>query len=334
MGGMFGGGAKGSNDAVVREQQLQAEEARLKEAARQGRLTEGMKAIKGAFEGSPVLGTRKVQKTRQETRPRAAPPQNTWSPGADSQAYNASARGQQANVNAYGDAAYDPRFMQANADLSGNAGGFYQQTGGELGGNGMQWVSNASYMPATPDEVVDVAYEDDETYDTGQKTGGFGDKFYNDYGQSVVDYYQPQVDKQYKDAGKELTYRLSRAGNLRSQAAAGEVADLSGQYDINKANVLNKADIAKGDLRDTVAAQRAKLETALYATEDPTTATNNAIASVRDISLQQPEMSPLGAIFNVATIGGANFLRGAQNAKYAAAFPDGGLPRSKAKVIG
>ena len=50
----------------------------------------------------------------------------------------------------------------------------------------------------------------------------------------------------------------------------------------------------------------------LYATEDPEVAAKQSLAAVRDISLSQPDMIPLSALFNVATIGGANVLKGYQ----------------------
>jgi hypothetical protein len=152
----------------------------------------------------------------------------------------------------------------------------------------------------------------DQSYDTGQTTGGFDDAFYNKYKQAVLDYYMPQVDKQYKDAKDELTYRLARSGNIRSSAANTATADLSTQNDLNQAGVRNQADTAAGDLRTQVASERAKATSQLYATEDPEVAANQALSAVSDISLQQPDLSPLTALFNVATVGGANVLKGYQ----------------------
>ncbi len=160
----------------------------------------------------------------------------------------------------------------------------------------------------------------DQSYDTGQTSGGFDDAFYNKYKQAVLDYYMPQVDKQYKDAKDELTYRLGRSGNLRSSAANTEVADLAQQNDLNQAGVRNQADTAAGDLRTQVASERAKATSQLYATEDPEVAANQALSAVRDISLQQPDLSPLSALFNVATVGGANVLKGYQNQQTANTF--------------
>lgn len=289
---MGGKGAKGGNDAVVNEQRAQADEARRKEEERKGRIAQGMTSIRQAFEGSPVMGTRQVQKTRQVANPAY--------PAAPAASYAGPGYGNSDSMTSLGE--WAPEQTTASAA---------QQT--------------SEYIPET--------YTEDETYDTGQRTAGFDDAFYDKYGQAVSDYYQPQVEKQYGDARKELTYRLARSGNLRSQAAAGETADLGTQYDLNTANVRNKADAAEGDLRNAVATNRAKVENALQASEDPTQASNQALAAVRDISLMQPEMSPLGAIFNIASIGGANFLKGARNAQYANAFNEGVLPKNAARIV-
>src|SRR5262249_50281532 len=55
-----------------------------------------------------------------------------------------------------------------------------------------------------------------ESYDTGKKKGGIGNDFYNKFKQGMLDYYMPEVAKKYGDAKDELTYRLARAGTLRS----------------------------------------------------------------------------------------------------------------------
>ena len=122
----------------------------------------------------------------------------------------------------------------------------------------------------------------------------------------------PQVDKQYTNAKEQATYGLGRSGNLRSSAANTLVADLAKQNDINKAGVRTQADTAAGDLRSQVGTEEQKAISQLYATEDPEVAANQSLAAVRDISLKQPDLSPLSALFNVATIGGANVLKGYQ----------------------
>ena len=204
--------------------------------------------------------------------------------------------------------------------------------GGAGGGGGTAWAIQG------PDGKVynrgdPLSY--DTTYDTGQKSGGFDDAFYNRYKQSVLDYYMPQVDKQYKDAKDQATYGLARSGNIRSSAANTLTADLSRQNDVNQAGVRNQADTAAGDLRSQVNTEEQKAVSQLYATEDPEVAAQQSLASVRDISLQQPQMSPLSALFNVASIGGANVLKGYQSQQNLNTF-NSSLPSatSRSKIVG
>jgi hypothetical protein len=154
-----------------------------------------------------------------------------------------------------------------------------------------------------------------EDYVTGT-SGGFGDDFYNKYKGAITDYYQPQVAEKYGDAKDELTYRLARAGTLRSSVASDEAADLSGQYDRNTAKIIADADTATGELKNRVAKEEQNAMNTLYATENPEVAANQATAALTNISAEKPDLSPLGEIFDIAAIGGANFLKGANNAYY------------------
>ena len=181
---------------------------------------------------------------------------------------------------------------------------------------GVWGLKDASGKIYKPGDALNV----DTQYDTGQTSGGFDDAFYNKYKQAVLDYYQPQVDKQYSDAKKQAIYGLGRSGNLISSAANDLNADLKTQNDINVAGIRNQADTAAGDLRSQVNTEEQKATSQLYATEDPEVAAQQSLASVRDISLSQPQMSPLSALFNVATIGGANILKGYQGQQNLNAF--------------
>jgi hypothetical protein len=154
-----------------------------------------------------------------------------------------------------------------------------------------------------------------EQYVTGT-SAGLGDEFYNKYKDAMTGYYQPQVAEKYQDAKDELTYRLARAGTLRSSTAEDKTADLSGQYDRNTAKVLSDADAATADLKNRVAKEEQNAVNTLYATENPDVAANQATAALTNISAEKPDLSPLGEIFDVAAIGGANFLKGANNAYY------------------
>jgi hypothetical protein len=142
---------------------------------------------------------------------------------------------------------------------------------------------------------------------------GFGDDYYNKYKKGVVDYYAPQVAEQYGDAKDQLTYGLARAGTLKSSVATDEQAKLDEQNKLNNADIQNKADTNAANIRGRVETEKANATNQLYATENPDVAANQATGAVRNISLDQPELSPLGSIFKTALIGGANAVTGYKN---------------------
>jgi hypothetical protein len=155
------------------------------------------------------------------------------------------------------------------------------------------------------------------------------DTFYKRYGQSIEDYYKPQIARQYADANKELTYRLADAGTLRSSGAAEATADLSQQNDMNIANMNSKIDSAKADLRNRVASEKNTAINQLYATEDPEMALTTALNGVKQINLAQPDLSPLANIFNVATVGAANAMKAWQNQGLQSYAASSGSPTSQ-----
>ena len=323
----MGGKSKPDNSAVVNEQKAEAAAAAQKEADRQARLTTGLASIKSAFEGSPVMASSPYDWSSfkaPQTMPAAMSAYLAGTPGAVAPDFSKTGsvpagytavqvpkRGSSTGTTAatktnagtastgqyYGGAYASPTTSSAAA-TSGTSGG----TGG-----GTEWALKGADGK--------IYYQGDALTtqtDTGATTGGFDDAFYNKYKQSVLDYYMPQVEDQYKKAQEQATYGLGRSGNLRSSAANTLVADLAKQNALNEAGVRSQADTASGDLRSQVASEENKAVSQLYATEDPEVAANTALASVRDISLKQPDLSPLSALFNVATIGGANIYKGYQ----------------------
>jgi hypothetical protein len=161
----------------------------------------------------------------------------------------------------------------------------------------------------------------DETYDTGQRSGGFDTSFFDKFKQAILDYYMPQVEEQYGDAKSELMFRLARAGTLDSTMANSEFANLTKQNELQQGKVRSQADTGVTDLKDRIASERAAAENQLYATENPEVAANQATASVRNITAAQPDLSPLADIFKIAAVGGANYLKGVTNQSLQTQYP-------------
>ena len=116
-------------------------------------------------------------------------------------------------------------------------------------------------------------------YDTGQTTGGFDDAFYNAYKQKVLDYYQPDEQRQYDAAQRDLTYSLARAGTLQSSTAADKQGELAYNDALQKANIVANANTQEGNLKSQIQANKQSLINQLYSTEDPTLTANLAESS-------------------------------------------------------
>ena len=354
----MGGKNQPDNSAVVNEQKAEAAQEAQKEADRQKRITQGLASIKQAFEGSPVTATQNYDWSNFRAPQTMPAEMSTWlAANPDTPAPDFSQTG---SVPAgYTAVQVAPRSGTAASKTTSGTGFGGLPTGsaadGALGWGGLPVTKAAAPatfggLPASgstsgssggnsvwalQDASGKIYYQGDPlTYqaDTGETTGGFDDAFYDKYKQSVLDYYMPQVDKQYSDAKKQATYGLARSGNLLSSAANDLTADLSQQNDVNTAGVRNQADTAAGDLRSQVNTEEQKAVSQLYATEDPEVAAQQSLASVRDISLSQPDMSPLSALFNVATIGGANIMKGYQGQQNLNAFTSG-LPKDTSSVV-
>lgn len=320
----------GNNNAQVYEQQQAAQEARQKEEARAARLQQGQTAIDQLFEGAPVMGTRAKQmgwdgsftpegftkKSVKKANPSAAPSITGGAPAASAPTA-------------------DSPYFWTNADPGDGYGGFYGTGGPDAqgydrpsatpaaaqGGGSIYGATSQLWGPGA-DSVMseDILVGPDgreyrkgdlidgtESYDTGARSGGFGDDFYNKFRQSQLDYYLPDVDRQFGKAKEQLTYDLARAGTSQSSIAGDQLADLIYQNQNNVASVNAKADASTADLRKRVAADKSAAISQLYATEDPTMAANEALSRVRTIQDVSPELNPLGDIFKIAAIGGGNF---------------------------
>jgi len=147
---------------------------------------------------------------------------------------------------------------------------------------------------------------------------GFNDDFFNGLKQSYLDYADPQLEDQYNDANKQLTFSLARSGNLDSSARAEKEADLGKLYDTQKRAVADKALGYETSSRNAVEDARANLLSTLNATGDQQGAVNSALARASALS-QPPAYDPLGQLFVDFTNGLG--VQAAQERSYAAGGP-------------
>lgn len=163
---------------------------------------------------------------------------------------------------------------------------------------------------------------------------GFNDEFYDQRKKSFMDYATPQLEKQYGDANKELSFALARSGLLNSSARATKAGDLQSLYDINKQDVADKALGYETEARTSVEDARQNLISMLNATGDDQGAASSAIARASTLSKPTP-YSPLGQLFAefTNTLG----IQAAQERSFAAGGPrpayNTGIFGGKSRVV-
>ena len=146
-----------------------------------------------------------------------------------------------------------------------------------------------------------------------QTTGGFDSDFYNKFTNAQLGYYMPQEDRQFTQAQTNLDYGLARAGTLNSSIANTQLANLTYQDAMNKAQIQSSADTATAQLRDTVASDKNTAINQLYATENPSTAASTAAGLVGNVQLTTPQLNPIGQLFTPIAIGTGNAIAGYTN---------------------
>jgi hypothetical protein len=124
----------------------------------------------------------------------------------------------------------------------------------------------------------------------------FNDQFFDGRRQAFLDYARPQLEDQFGDAQKQLTFALARGGNLDSSVRGQKSAELQKQFDLNQQQIADKALSSSTESRNAVEDARSNLVATLNATGDAQGAANSAIA--RASALSQPvAFSPLTQLF-------------------------------------
>lgn len=144
----------------------------------------------------------------------------------------------------------------------------------------------------------------------------FNDPFYQGYQTQYMDYYNPQIDDQYKDAVKRLTLQLAQTGNLTGSTGAKQLSDLQKTYDTQKMAITNNAQNAVQSLRGSIDTRKSQLYADNRAAADPGAASAAASDAVRYLQPATPS-SPLANVFsdffsNLGNVAAINNARGYQ----------------------
>ena len=131
---------------------------------------------------------------------------------------------------------------------------------------------------------------------------GFDDDFYDTRRTSYLDYANPQLEDQFKDATRDLTLALARSGLLNSSAKARRFGDLQKQYDTQARAIADKATNYSNQARSAVGSAKDDLLRQNQSLADPTLAASSAQNRAENLS-QLPTFSPLGMLFAGVTEG-------------------------------
>lgn len=300
MGGKGQSGPVATNDQIVQMQQQQAAQATAANQQRNARLNYGKNLIQGVFEGTPAgASTLDLSSINQSDIPK----------GTDVSVGNQAMQQWLAKNPSYD---RSQLISQGRAALpQGYSWGVAPDTGS--GTTYGIWDAQGN-MVNSADNLSDLAASKIYTGgDPNNPTGGFQPSFFNNYRQSILNYYNPQEGDQYDTARSDLSASLARAGQLDSSTAAFDIGKLAKQDALNRAQIASQADTQTGTLRSTIQQDEQSALNQLYSTEDPTVAANTAGNMVASAQLTKPLLNPAGALFAPITVGVGNALSGFLN---------------------
>lgn len=291
----------------------EAKQARQDEEARQERIRQGTSRINDIFNGS-VSGSGAVSGGYDPNKTYYNADGSVWKPqGGTVQIAPtpAAANGKLGATNS------------ANSNWSGGSsgGGGGRSSGGTAvmgydGGGSSGGGGGRSYSASNPGSVgqqqkpqtrqltpeEEFLAAQGKLFSGTSKSGGFGDDFFAKRRQSFIDYATPQLEDQYGNAQKELTFALARSGTLDSSIRGEQTGKLQQLYDLNKQKIGDEALSYETQSRNAVEDARANLIQTLNATGDAQGAANSALS--RSQALSQPAAySPLSQLFTDFTAG-------------------------------
>lgn len=132
--------------------------------------------------------------------------------------------------------------------------------------------------------------------------GQFNDDYYGGIRNAYMDYVQPDFNKQYEDAQRQLALALARQGVSSSSIAADRQSNLQDMYNKNQLQLQQQADGYVNDRRSAVEQARGAVVSQLNASGNAGQAGQQAIAQASSLQAL-PEFSPLGSLFGAATDG-------------------------------
>lgn len=135
--------------------------------------------------------------------------------------------------------------------------------------------------------------------------GTFTPEYYDKRTQDYLGYYNPQIQEQYDQALKDLTFNLARGGNAESSVSSEKFGKLAKARSDAATKVANDALASSGELKSRVEQQKGSLYTLNNSAADPTQAASQAAAALAGLNTPT-SYSPLGSLFSSLIQTGGN----------------------------
>lgn len=162
---------------------------------------------------------------------------------------------------------------------------------------------------------------------------GFDDGFFDRRRTAYLNFAKPQLNQQFEDATRELSFSLARQGLGSSSVAAQRLARLQADRDLRAQEIAGAAESQVNQARTAVAdARRGSLDL-VSATGDMDAGINEANARAASLSTM-PTYSALGDLFANATEGLAAYQGGVTQNQIFGSNPRAALSRrGSARVV-
>lgn len=124
----------------------------------------------------------------------------------------------------------------------------------------------------------------------------YDDDYYGGFKQDYLDFYNPQIEREYNTTRGKLFTGLLERGMGESTVGAHKLADLVRRRDEEFTNAANQATDAANALRSKVENEKTNLYTLNLASADPQAINSRALASSTALAAPQA-YTPIGQIF-------------------------------------
>ena len=169
-------------------------------------------------------------------------------------------------------------------------------TGGGDEGGGSQYET-AAEAEARRQLKVDAGLEEIE-----KVFSQYDQDFYDKSGEAYLDYYEPQLEDQFKDGLKELQYALARGGRFDSSTEVNKKADAAKEYGIQMNELASGAIDASNKTRADVTAAKRDMTNLNQVNANPDLAASLS-RSQAGVLNQPPKFDPLLDVFGNITEG-------------------------------